>query len=86
MLNTCPKRNSCGAVAPWWTDDNMPENVGVRVEVKMYYPYLGNCKHGSAGLSVVRCSEKRNDFVFLSHYLRDHGDISRCGAAFCGMN
>lgn len=88
MLNTCPMVYSCGTYIPYWTDDDMPEKVGVRAEVKMYAVMGDDCKHGSSGLSVVRCSEKRHDFVYLSHYSRDHGDIggSICAAAFCGMN
>mgnify|MGYP001795281781 FL=1 len=85
MLNTCPAHKSCGTYAPYWTDDKMPDKVGERLDVKVYYTSQDKCRGGYKALSVIRCSEKPNDLIY-KYNLRAGLKVYPCAAAFCGMN
>ena len=81
ILNKCPLPNSCGSDSPYYTDEKMPERVGERLETYLHTSHSRPCKMDrSVPISVIRCSNKPGDFVYM------HSTVyGLCTAAFCGM-
>ena len=82
MLNKCPKFRSCGTKHPLWTDREMPQEVGVETEIKVYGVDARKCKSFSRIVKAIRCSwDTDYDIVFkqVSNFERN------CYSAFCGM-
>ena len=77
MLDKCPKETSCGTRHPYWTDDAMPDSVGIPTTVKAYTVEGNNCKAHPIAVQVIRCSRTSHDFVY-----RYAGEY----AGFCGKN
>lgn len=94
MLNSCPKKYSCGTVFPYWTDEKMPSTVGVETTVKAYIVdeettrgwLFGRsttttiCKSSTRELRVMRCSDKPNDLIYKASMFAND-----CSEGFCGM-
>lgn len=84
MSNKCPPNFSCGAVIGLWTDEPMPQQVGVVSSIRVYGSYLRFCKSalwGSKRVSVLRCSSAPEDVVYR------YDDVSAdCYFGFCGMH
>ena len=81
MLDSCPKRNSCGTFYPYWTDERMPSQIGVEATVKVYGVNDGNCKKYSLSVEVMRCSWNTPHDLIYKHTNYQY----ICGSAFCGM-
>ena len=82
MLDSCPKYLSCGTNIPYWTNQRMPQEVGVETAVKVYGVLADNCRWFTASIQVMRCSIKTaNDFI----YRQTTNYSYPCGEAFCGM-
>lgn len=82
MLNKCPKWFSCGAYGPMWTEEVVPETIGVAIESYAYVVYKHRCKDSTYKIDVMRCSEEPHDLIYRqSRYQHAH-----CNYAFCGMN
>lgn len=75
-----PHHNSCGTVAPMWSDDPMPSDVGLAVSFNMYVFWSKNCKLEIKKYSVIRCSSARSDFVYRYDDNDGHCDLGFCGA------
>ena len=82
MMNTCPKHEGCGKNTPYWTDDEMPDEVGVAKDITIYGVTKDSCKELPEKAEVIRCSQNtKHDFVY-----RYKGDKrKRCFEAVCGM-
>jgi len=75
---------SCGTSLALWSDDTMPDQIGVVTSILAYPSFMGSCKHSSytAQCQVIRCSDKPHDFVY-----RLVDDVSPgCYIGFCGMD
>ena len=83
MLNTCPKWLSCGAYYPIWTDEKMPQVVGVESRVPVYGVFRVDCKRYTYQVKVIRCSwDTPHDLIY-----KQTKDYSlNCNDAFCGMS
>ena len=84
MLDHCPKQFSCGTATPYWTDEKMPDQVGVVKTVKAYGVsgiFIDDCKYFHRDIQVMKCSDKPNDFI----YKQSTNYLSTCNQAFCGM-
>ena len=87
MLDSCAPIYSCGSLYPLWTDDEMPQDIGVETTVRAYRTSSSPCEYNyyqySGSLHVVRCSwDTKHDLVYKfvpSSY------SSTCYYAFCGM-
>jgi len=86
MLNSCPKIQSCGTFAPFWTDAIVPTTVGVKTNINAYavgkYTHQNKCKAETWSMQVLRCSDINHDVIYK--VLKPYG--SRCQGAFYGMN
>ncbi|XP_067939993.1 uromodulin-like [Watersipora subatra] len=81
MMNSCVPMRSCGAFMPFWTDDAMPQAVGVIKSIKVYGSYT-KCRAKISDTKVMRCSTTTpNDFI----YKYDDSPFDTCFYAFCGM-
>ena len=81
MYNMCPERYSCGTAVPFWTDEKMPQVVGVESEVSVYGHYT-LCKGITVYVKVMRCSwDTPHDLI----YKQTRNFIGSCSFAFCGM-
>ena len=81
MLDSCPKRKSCGAYYPLWTDERMPTQIGVEAIVKVYGVDVG-CKTLTRSIKVMRCSwNSPHDLI----YKQTNDYTHNCIEAFCGM-
>lgn len=76
LLDSCPPPYSCGTHIGLWTDEPMPETVGVETATTVYGSWTGGCKQISLAIHVIRCSHLPNDFVYK------YASSSR---SFCGM-
>ena len=65
LLDTCPLAYSCGTVVSLWSDESMPDMIGIVTPMKLYEHDNYNCGKillNDNKLSVVRCSDAMNDF------------------------
>ena len=79
LLNDCPKRLfSCGGWIGLFSNDPMPSEKGV---IKRIYAYTRDCDttNRERPLSVIKCSERPNDFIYR------HDGIFNCPYSYCGM-
>ena len=84
MLNSCPKFESCGTWLPYWTDDPMPQDVGVVSDIQAYGVYKGICDLLTAKVKVMRCSWD-TDYDLIYKYVGSYMNLG-CTRAFCGMS
>ena len=86
ILNTCPQYKSCGTRYAYWTDEPMPQEIGVVATVTLHSTdsyYVSSCKYHNTKILVMRCSWKTPyDFIYklAKTYTQDS-----CSAAICGM-
>ena len=84
LLHQCPRRFSCGTVTPLWSDDALPNQVGVPTTINVYGSGPnGECKYPPATIkvNVMRCSlETSHDLIY--QYIGSY--YNTCAAAFCG--
>jgi len=86
LLDHCvPSRasGSCGTQVALWSDDTMPDQIGVVTSIQAYASWWGHCKISlyTTQCQVIRCSDKPHDFVY-----RLDDDSSICTMGFCGMD
>ena len=97
MLDRCPEKYSCGTEIPIWTDEKMPQVVGVETIVNAYgveevkeSGFLGlfgsritrYCKQYPMKLKVMRCSlDTPHDFIYKPGVYVKNP----CAEGFCGM-
>ncbi|XP_067933925.1 oncoprotein-induced transcript 3 protein-like [Watersipora subatra] len=84
MLNTCPPMFSCGAMMPYWSDEPLPTEVGVKTDMVAYESwYPGHvCKFFAKAMYVMRCSHD-TDYDVIYKYRSAHK--KDCYQSFCGM-
>lgn len=84
MLNSCPRTKSCGTDIPLWTDDPMPDRVGVTSFITAYgVSRGGNCRWSTKIIKVMRCSYDTDyDFIYKPPESSLEG---YCYTGFCGM-
>ena len=80
LLDSSPPAYGCGTHIGLWTDEPMPEAVGVETATTVYGSWTGGCKQISLPIQVVRCSDLQNDFLY-KYDSKDDG----CSRSFCGM-
>lgn len=83
LLDKCIPYNSCGTEQPIWTDAVMPTSVGVETPVTVYTAFGRYCKWWTRKISVVRCTNVANDFVY--RYDDENVDC-RIPLGFCGTS
>ena len=81
MLSSAPKSNSCGTKLPYWTDAEMPTEVGVKEEIEAFGVQGSFSKAYMVKLEVMRCSKGEHDYIYK--YIGKYYD--ECAEAFCGM-
>ena len=81
MLNKCPRIRSCGAFKPLWTDEKMPDAIGVETDVKVYGVGRLKCKQLTLVVKAMRCSWNTDyDIIF-----KQTTNVKRnCYYSFCG--
>ncbi|KAF6016429.1 hypothetical protein EB796_025270 [Bugula neritina] len=84
LLDSCPKYKSCGSLYPLWSDEPMPTKVGVVSTIKMYAVVGNNCKKAALDLQVMRCSPRKNDYIYVTAKPSVKKNY-KCSDAFCGM-
>ena len=73
---------SCGTHAALWSDDAMPDSVGVVTNFQVYSSFGDDCKlYGGRQCQVMRCSTMPNDFIYK--YV---DSFDGCNFGFCGMD
>ena len=87
MLDSCVPRWSCGTYYSMWTNDKMPEDIGVEKTVHAYYTSGSPCEYNyntvRGTLQVMRCSwNTRHDLVYK---FIPKSYSNTCQFAFCGM-
>lgn len=67
LKNTCPTQYSCGSTAGYWSDHQMPREVGDPRSFTLYESWSSDsytrCKSKSFKATVTKCS-KRGDYVY----------------------
>ena len=82
MLDSCPKWFSCGGRYPYWTDYDMPKDIGLPTTITAYGVVGRSCKHVNRKMEVMRCSWRtKHDLIYR------YTDVYyiACSNAFCGM-
>ncbi|XP_067940137.1 uromodulin-like [Watersipora subatra] len=82
MLDSAPKYESCGSLWPYWTDAEMPTDVGVVKRVEAFGVQDQFPKAYSSQIEVMRCSEAKNDFIY--RHTGPYYDM--CQSTYCGMD
>ena len=72
---------SCGTHIAMWSNDSMPEQVGVISSIQFYASWTGNCKYLTKPGQVMKCSDKPYDYVY-----RYCSSYTGCYVGFCGMD
>lgn len=88
LLDHCVPVNSCGTTIALWSDDPMPVRAGVVKNIHAYGsqgPCLYDdrdacCRKSRMPLTVMRCSDQPNDFIYR------HVSMGHCHYGYCGMN
>ena len=81
LLNRCIQCHSCGCSVNLFTNGTMPTDVGIITPIDLYGADCGgNCQFAIDRGSVMRCSDRSNDFVY-----RYDGNDRRTDIGFCGM-
>lgn len=78
-MNKCVKKQySCGSRTGLWSNDRMPEKVGVP---KKIFAYESDCDTSRKYhlMYAMRCSARSHDFIYR------HGGTNNCAYSFCGM-
>ena len=80
LLNRCVPAYSCGTHVAIWSDAAMPSKIGEVTKLPAYGSQGSNCRKELHPISVLRCSNDPNDFVY-----RYDGctEVFYCG--FCSM-
>lgn len=83
LLNHCVPAMSCGTDLSLWSNDKMPSMVGVVTQFKVFAIWEGQCKYETLKSSVLRCSDRKNDYIYRweINSEKKHG----CDYGFCGM-
>ena len=80
LLESCPPDYSCGSQIGFWSDEAKPKlETGHFTKVKVYGSWVRECKQYEIDLTVGKCSERPNDYIY-----QYNGD-SMCGDSFCGQ-
>lgn len=83
ILNNCAPSYSCGSVATYWSDYEMPAEVGIIKPIKFHTSYTDRGRHYCHSYSppgkVMRCSQTADDFIYTYDV-----NIGEC-VSFCGM-
>ena len=80
LLESCLPDYSCGSQIGFWSDEAKPKlETGNFTKVKVYGSWTGGCKEYKIDLTVGRCSERPDDYI----YQYNGGSI--CGGSFCGQ-
>lgn len=82
MQHICPKWKSCGTQNPYWTDEDMPLDVGKIHVISVYGVYKENCKAFTRKALVMRCSWD-TDYDLI--YKKTDNLVGKCMEAFCGV-
>ena len=81
MLDSCPKRRSCGTRYSYWTDEKLPKDIGAESTINVYGVYKHNCKWFKETVKVMRCSwDTSHDLIYRQILNKNES----CTSAFCG--
>ena len=81
LLDHCIDEYRCGTHATLWSNATMPSAVGVSTTIPLYASYNSKCDQRSLTCSVMKCSDKVNDYIYRwSH------SLTSCNFGFCGMS
>ena len=86
LFNQCiPSLNnnagSCGTHIAMWSNDSMPQQVGVISSIQFYGSWSGNCRYWTKQGDAMKCSDKPYDYVY-----RYRSSYTGCYVGFCGMD
>jgi len=85
LLDHCVATSNCGTYVPIWSDDTMPDQIGLVTSIQAYTSFWGDCKDpddtDDIDCQVIRCSDEPNDYVY-----RLADDYNVCPYGFCGMD
>ena len=80
LLNRCVPAYSCGTHVAIWSDAAMPSKIGEVTKLLAFGSRGSNCRYELHSISVLRCSNDPNDFVY-----RYDGYTEVCYRGFCSM-
>ena len=79
LLDHCVPVYSCGTAVTMWSNSTMPDKVGVVTPITVYRNDGVSCTAYTKKSSVMRCSDRANDYVYR------YDDDNFCIIGFCGM-
>ena len=79
LLDHCVPTWSCGTASTMWSNSTMPDKVGVVTPITVYRNDGVSCTNYTKNSSVMRCSDRANDYVYR------YDDDNFCIIGFCGM-
>lgn len=79
LADSCVPPHSCGSDGAIWSNEPFPTIIGSSYAFNAFASWDGSCKYRTIPMSVMRCSDNNDDFIYRSN---DSSDW--CKSAFCG--